>query len=170
MASTSGRALLLVGLLASQPGCWGWIRVNAGAVTSTTLRGRRQGVAIGEDIAFGDKPWPVAIDLGVQAKVTPAAGDLAWTLALLHYRAPDPVAPYVLGGAHLFDIGSADGALTLGALSPFAEAGIAWAPGNPREGLLTLGSRIEYDLRFTSRPHEGFWTVNVGWAIGDGKR
>ena len=169
MTSASGRAILLVWLLGSQPACWGWLRTDAGFTTSTTLRSRRQGVAIGTDIAFGDKPWPVAIDIGVHAKITPSAGDLAWTLAVLHFPPPKPFAPYVMAGGHLFDIGAADGELSFGMLSPFAEAGLVWAPGGRHDGMLTVGSRIEYDLRFTSRPHEGFWTMNVGWAIGDGK-
>ena len=29
--------------------------------------------------------------------------------------------------------------------------------------------RLEYDVRFTPQKNEGFWTVNVGVAIGAGR-
>jgi len=35
--------------------------------------------------------------------------------------------------------------------------------------LVTIGSRIEYDVRFTQQKHEGFWTVNLGYAFGVGR-
>jgi hypothetical protein len=167
MASAARRALLLGWVLVSQPACWGWVRPDAGFTSSTTLRRRRQGVMFGEDIAIAPKTGPVALDLGVHAKITPSAGDVAWSIAVLRLTAPRPVAPYVMGGGNLLQLGSADGALSFGMLSPFAEVGLAWAPPRAIEGLFTLGTRIEYDLRFTSQPHEGFWTVNLGWALGD---
>lgn len=98
-------------------------------------------------------------------------------LGLWHLRPPAPVAGfYALGGANILQIGSADGDFSFGMFSPVAEVGLTInaskeiAKGLPLliPAMVTVGARIEYALRFTHQPHEGFLTLNVGYAVGIG--
>lgn len=159
------RAALLA-LLLTQTGCFGWARLDAGFTTSTTLRASRQGAALGADFALGESK-SLALDVGVRGKASKSTGDGSITVGALYFGEPDPVTFYGMGGVNLFQVGSTDGDLAFGMGSPFAEAGIAISPSKRLDAtLLTIGTRIEYDLRFTRQPHEGFWTANVGFALG----
>ncbi len=179
MASLPARAAILLGLLSTQTGCWGWLRADAGFTTSTTLKSGRQGAAVGADFAFGEERVPVTFDVGLRAKGTERAGDAAVFAGMLFLPKADPVSFYLLAGSNVLQLGGADGAVSFGAFTPSAEAGIAIdASYKRRRGndlleyvprLVTIGSRIEYDLRFTPQKHEGFWTVNVGYAFGMGR-
>ncbi|MDI1433357.1 hypothetical protein [Polyangium sorediatum] len=165
-------------LLLFLPGCSGWLRAEGGFTTSTTLAQGRQGGSLGLEAALGDRDLPLAFDVAIRGKVTEGAGDGTLFLGALHLHNPDPVGFYLLGGTNFLQLGSADGAFSFGMFSPVAEVGMVVGFAAKRKngipvsapGMLTLGTRIEYDLRFTSQPHEGFWTVNLGYAVGAAPR
>ncbi|MDI1480839.1 hypothetical protein QHF84_29735 [Polyangium sp. y55x31] len=165
-------------LLLFTPACSGWLRAEGGFTTATTLARGRQGASIGVEAALGERRAPVVLDVALRGKVTEGAGDLALFVGGLLLRRPGPVGVYVLPGVNLLQLGSADGDVSFGMFSPVAEVGMVIdlakrrsPDGIPREPpeMLTIGTRIEYDLRATSQPHEGFWTVNVGYAVGVGQ-
>lgn len=166
--------LALTALLLFTPACSGWLRAEGGFTTSTTLAKGRQGGSFGVEAAVGGRHDPVALQMALRGKVTEGAGDAALHLGALHIHKPDPVGFYVIGGANVLQLGIADGDFSFGSFSPVAEAGMVISlarkvgDGVPLKtpDMLTLGTRIEYDLRFTPQPHEGFWTVNVGYAVG----
>ncbi|MDI3291007.1 hypothetical protein [Polyangium sp. 15x6] len=165
----------LMALLLFTPACSGWLRAEGGFTTSTTLAKGRQGGSVGLEAAVGGRHDPVIMDVALRGKVTEGAGDASLFLGALHIHRPEPVGFYVLGGVNFLQLGSADGDVSFGMFSPAAEAGLVigftdkkkvnGVPVEPPD-MLTIGTRIEYDLRFTSQPHEGFWTVNLGYAIG----
>ncbi|MDC0742780.1 hypothetical protein [Polyangium mundeleinium] len=178
MNQDCSRVAALVGLLLFTPGCSGWLRAEGGFTTSTTLAKDRRGGSLGLEAALGDRDLPLAFDVAIRGKVTEGAGDGTLFLGALHLHNPDPVGFYLLGGTNFLQLGSADGAFSFGMFSPVAEAGMVIGFAAKKKngipvsapGMLTLGTRIEYDLRFTSQPHEGFWTVNLGYAVGAAPR
>jgi hypothetical protein len=145
----------------------------------TTLKSGRQGGAAGVDLAIGEDRFPLTFDVGLRAKGTERSADAATYVGFLFMPDAKPVTFYFLGGTNLFQLGGADGRFSFGMLTPSAEAGIAINASYKRRSgrdlleyvprLVTLGSRIEYDLRFTPQKHEGFWTVNLGYAFGVGR-
>lgn len=162
-------------LLLFTPACSGWVRAEGGFTTATTLARGRQGGAVGVEAAIGGEHDALAFDVALRGKVTEGAGDVALFLGGLHLRRPDPVALYLLGGVNLLQLGSADGEVSFGMASPVAEIGMVIDIANRKTAnglrlespdVLTVGTRIEYDVRFTTQPNEGFWTVNVGYALG----
>jgi len=167
-----------MGLVLSTPACSGWVRAEGGFVTSTTLAKGRQGASAGVEAAIGGEHDPVALLMALRGKVTEGAGDVALHVGGIHIHNPDPVGFYVMGGANFLQLGSADGDVSFGMFSPAAELGmiIGFKSKSPSgvpvklPDMLTLGTRIGYDLRFTSQPNEGFWTVNLGYAVGSGPR
>jgi|SRR6185503_15989975 len=164
-----GLRALTAAVFLLQTGCAGWLRADAGFTTSTTLKSSRQGAVIDADFALGARHDAVLADVGLHGKVTAAAGDFAISFGLLHFTQPGPVGWYVLGSVYLLQPGIVDGQGSFGMFGPSAEAGITYKPGRDDllPLLLTLGTKIEYDIRFTSQPHEGFWSTNLGIAVGD---
>ncbi|MDC3962768.1 hypothetical protein [Polyangium jinanense] len=162
-------------LLLFTPACSGWLRAEGGFTTSTTLARGRQGGSVGLEAAIGGEHDRVALDVALRAKVTEGAGDASLFIGGLRLLRPDPGGLYLLGGVNVLQLGSADGDVSFGMFSPVAEVGLAIDFRNRKTSnrlrlespeMLTLGTRIEYDLRFTSQPNEGFWTVNLGYALG----
>ena len=162
MKQSCSRAAAIIGFLLFTPACSGWVRAEAGFTTSTTLAKGRQGAAFGTDFGIGKADDPVAVNIALRGKVTKSVGDVALNLGLLHLHAADPVGFYVIGGVNFLQLGSADADVSFGMFSPVAQAGATIAVDD--NASITIGTRIEYDLRFTSQPHEGFSTVNVGFA------
>ncbi len=165
--------VLLFGCSIAATGCWGWMRADLGAVSSTTLREGRQGGAISADIGGGDKHDPVGLDIGFRAKVTGSTGDGALFVGAMMLHAPEPVGVYALAGTNLIQLGGADGDFSFGMFSPSAEIGILLGPdpqiengrfSDPTASRFLLGAGVQYDLRFTDQPHEGFFLVKLGFA------
>lgn len=160
-------------LLLFATGCSGWIRPEMGFATSTTLDSKRQGIAGGMDLAVGDRSTPLAFNLGLRGRVTPQTGDAIVNMGLGFLLPPKPVGFYVLGGANVLQLGSTDGDVSFGMFSPVGEMGViikAQKDKNPKDppngtNAVTLGTRIEYDFRFTHQPNEGFLTFNLGYAL-----
>jgi len=174
MRNIPEKAIVVLSLAAS--GCTGWVRAEGGFTTSTTFNAGRQGGSAGVEVAVGDRYAPIAFDVALRGKATANAGDAALYMGLLHIHTPKPVGFYVLGGANVLQLGRADGDVSFGMFSPVAEGGLLInaekkvmnGMDTKLPGMVTLGVRIEYDLRFTSQPHEGFLTANLGYAFGVG--
>lgn len=171
-------------ILAFSTGCAGWLRFEGGFVTETTLEREGIGAGAGVEAALGDREDPVILDLALRGKVTARGSDSSFFAGVLHLKEPEPVGFYLIGGLYLLQFGESDNRVSFGMFSPAAEGGIAistdlFSRATPRKGLdivtdpprmFTIGTRIEYDVRFTPQPHEGFWTLNVGYALGFGNR
>lgn len=171
-------------ILAFSTGCSGWLRFEGGFVTETTLKREGMGAGAGIEAALGERKDPVILDLALRGKVTARGSDSSFFAGVLHLKQPKPVGYYLIGGLYLLQYGESDNRASFGMFSPVAEGGIAIStdlfsrptptigldifPDPPR--MFTIGTRIEYDVRFTPQPHAGFWTLNVGYALGVGNR
>jgi len=167
------RALFVAFLLLQLPvtGCAGWMRGSVGFATSTSEKARRPGVALDADVAFGPDNWWLLPDVGLHARAAASAGNAAVSAGAIHIGLFGPIGWYALGSLSMLEIGSTDSKVSFGMLGPAAEAGLVIAPSLlwVRPLMLTVGTRFEYDLRFTSQPHEGFWSLNLGAAFGRAK-
>jgi hypothetical protein len=167
--SGSECAILLSCLLVFTPGCSGWVRAEAGFVSATTFQPGRQGFSGGLEAALGERRSPGAFDMALRGKVTEKTGDVSLFMGGLYLQKPARVGYYVLGGAYLFQLGITNGDFAFGMFSPAAEAGMLLSLDSKDKSrdvdVLTFGTRIEYDLRFTPQPHEGFLTFVVGYGL-----
>lgn len=167
-----------LGFLLACTGCSGWLRGDLGAMSSTTLNSGRQGGVGSLDASLGDRDFPVSFDVGLRAKGSKSVGDGALFLGGLLLQTPEPVGLYVLGGTNFLQLGSADGKISFGMFSPSAELGmlIGTHPvsrnGVPDKlpGRFLLGAGVQYDLRFTQQPNEGFFMVKLGYALVAGPK
>jgi hypothetical protein len=165
------RALCVALLLLQITGCAGWLRGNVGFATSTSQKARRPGVALDADAAFGPENSLIMPDIGLHARAAASAGNVAVSAGAIHIGLFGPIGWYALGSLSMLEIGSTDAQVSFGMFGPAAEVGLVLAPSVlcVRPLMLTLGTRFEYDLRFTSQPHEGFWSLNLGAAFGRAK-
>lgn len=136
--------------------------VNGGFVTSTTMQAGRQGVAADLHLAE-EVDEPLHFDFSLRGRVTKEDRQLAMGMGVLIAPKPAPVAPYALAGVHFFQVGTTDDAFSYGFGSPYAEVGVLLRPGDEADDpSLLLSTSIEYTLRFSPQPHEGFWTTKLG--------
>jgi hypothetical protein len=148
-------------------GCWAWGRVDGGLVTPTTLCRGCAGSTANMHVAGGEDNNRIGMDLAIRTKFTPDTQQLAFGLGLAATGKADPVAPYFVGGIHTLQFEDAFGDFAFGMGSPYAEIGVRAAV--VREGSsgidVLLGTAIEYDVRFTHQPSQGFWSFKVGMGF-----
>lgn len=168
MQPRSLRALGVVLSLLPLTGCAGWVRGDIGVAASTNMRAGRQGASLNADAALGLGASPILLDIGVHGKIASATGVAAVSAGLAHIGMFGPVGWYGIGSLSMVEVGTTDAKVSFGMFGPSAEAGLVFAPSllSVRPLMLTLGARCEYDLRFTSQPSEGFWSVTLGAAFG----
>lgn len=149
-------------------GCWAWARVDGGVTTPTTLCEGCQGATVNTHFAAGED-GEAGFDTAIRMKFTPDVAQFAYGVGYVGTFQPEPVSPYFLGGAHLLQLESAFDEFAIGAFSPYAELGARIALSDRRGGLveLSLGTSIEYDLRFTDQPNQGFWGFMIGVGVSD---
>jgi hypothetical protein len=145
--------------LSGASGCSTFAMIQGGFATSTSLDSGRHGGALEMHFAQAIVE-PFHIDLAVRGRLTRVDRQAALGMGALLVAEPEPVSPYGLAGFHFFQAGRTDMAFSYGAGTPFAEAGVILRPGG--ELAVSLGTSIEYTLRFSPQPHEAFWAVKLG--------
>jgi hypothetical protein len=168
---SSRRALAAVGLLLAM-GCNPLLTVDGGYFAALSERPGREGVAANLRVGMFDdsqRTQAFGTTLGFRTKFSARLTQFAlsqdmWLEPVAHHFA---VRPYLRAGINSYQFESLDGSFAYGMFSPYAEAG--WVVRVTELGfeelLLTLGGAIEYDLRFTDHPDEGYWSALVGLAL-----
>jgi hypothetical protein len=122
--------VLAVSPLAS--GCLAFARGQAGTAMSASDTPGHSGPVIGADGVFalrglkwvdGKSDFPFGFHNSFEAVLAPERKDFAWGTGLAYFGSPRPVSGHAIVGTNLH-LGSVDGELSFGNVSPYAMVGV----------------------------------------------
>jgi hypothetical protein len=164
------RALALALAAPLLTGCWAFTRLDGGPVVPISSCTGCSGSALDAHAALGED-FGAGADVAIRTKFTPDVQQLAVAFGLTAVGEPEPIYPYFTTGIHVLQFESAYDRFAFGMFSPYAELGAQIGVIDNRvleagdEWLSVLvGTAIEYDLRFTPQPNEGYWSLKLGVA------
>lgn len=178
MSASRARLLLAAALLpALGLACSPLLTVDGGRFDAISDRPGRTGVAV--DLRVGaynpaeEPSHSVAAGgtLGFRTKFSDALTQIALSedFVLLPLGRIEIVTPFFRGGINAFQFESLDGSFAYGMFSPYAEGGILVTLHRAEDGssvFFSAAAAIEYDLRFTDQPNEGYWMGLAGFGLG----
>jgi hypothetical protein len=166
MASSPPRltVVLAVVLCAPSQGCFSLLGdIQAGYVSSTTLDTERMGGGLnlsgGGNINETDQSAEhFGPGLALRTKFASSLQQFALS-PHVYYLHGSWVSPYLRAGANLLQLEHVDDGFGYGMFSPYGELGMYITP-------FVMSGFVEYDVRFTEQPNEGYFGFMIGIGTG----
>jgi hypothetical protein len=96
-------------------------------------------------------------------------GALSEDFVLIPFARIEWLTPFLRGGLNAYQFESLDDEFAYGMFSPYAEGGFLvrlWRDPDGSSVFLSLAGAVEYDIRFTDQPNEGYWMGIGGIGLG----
>jgi hypothetical protein len=163
-----------LGLVWAGAACNPLIQVDGGAFSAFSDRpGRTGGVADLRVGAVGDEPAgggpAVGGSGGLRLKLSEALTQVALCADLMVFPVPGArhLLPFLRLGVNGFQFEDLDDSFGFGLYSPYAELGslLVVTPSQPDRWFVSFGLGVEYDLRLTDQPNEGYWYAVLGFGV-----